>query len=158
MSVSVILSYVRGALKRRVCTQHWDLRLACALSPGQDGTLSWAIPRGISDWEGGRERRLAIETPIHSISYSCFEGCSTAGFGSTLIADFGTYSVKTSLAGMRKGRDDERDTPDPEDEGEEEEAALREAYSRKGIVLLLQGKRYTIRLALKYSNAVATGT
>lgn len=91
--------------------QHWDLRLACRLSPGSpDGTLSWAIPRGFDDWSPG-ERRLAVETPLHSIGYSCFEGVSEQ-FGTTLISDFGTYTVKASLASRKAGRDADSSTSD----------------------------------------------
>ena len=78
-----------------------------------------------------------------------------------MISDFGTYSVKNSLSALRRGKDVERDTPEPmeeDDEGRGEEDALREAFGRKGFVIHLEGRRYTIRLSMKYQSSVATGT
>ena len=161
--------------------------MACRLSSDSpDGTLSWAIPRGFDNWNPG-ERRLAVETPLHSIGYSCFEGVSEQ-FGTTLISDFGTYAVKASLAARKAGRDAESSTSNesdsdndsaPEDrpdsmidstgmagaarkmtsqEGSDEEAALRKALARKAVVLELQGMRYKLRITLRYHSSVATGT
>jgi len=46
---------------------HWDLRLE------MDGVLkSWAVPKGIPDRKG--EKKLAIQTEDHDISYIDFEG------------------------------------------------------------------------------------
>ena len=65
------------------------------------------------------------------------------------------------MSALRKGKDAERETPELEEEDEEgrgEEDALREAWGRKGIVIQLEGKRWRIRLSLKYQSSVSTGT
>ena len=106
---------------------------------------------------------MAVQTPLHSVYYSCFEGVSPP-YGSTLISDFGTYSVKTSVAAQKKGKDRERDTPEAEDGDEDEEVgkgeeeALARAFTRNGIVIELQGMRYTMRISLRYHSIQATGT
>ena len=81
--------------------------------------MSWAIPRGFDNWSPG-ERRLAVETPLHSIGYSCFEGVSEQ-FGTTLISDFGTYAVKASLAARKAGRDADSSTPAESVSGSDDE-------------------------------------
>jgi DNA ligase D-like protein (predicted 3'-phosphoesterase) len=66
---------------------HFDLRLE------KDGVLkSWAVPRGLPDTP--KDRRLAIGTEDHEISYINFEGRIPEhyyGAGDVKIADTGTY-------------------------------------------------------------------
>ena len=66
---------------------HFDLRLEKA------GVLkSWAIPKGLP--EKPKDRRLAIETEDHDLSYIDFEGTipdGEYGAGDVKIADEGTY-------------------------------------------------------------------
>ncbi|KAL7004997.1 hypothetical protein EMMF5_005483 [Cystobasidiomycetes sp. EMM_F5] len=120
----------------------------------QDGTLSWAVPRGFSNWKPN-EKRLAVQTPLHGISYSTFEGVSPP-FGSTLISDFGTYSIKTSVSARAKGKDRERATPerdhedDDDENGRGEERALADGFARHAFVIELKGMRYTMRLSLTF--------
>ena len=123
--------------------------------------MSQAIPRGFHNWSPGTQR-LAIQTPLHPVQYSSFEGVSPP-FGSTLISDFGTYSIKTSAAGKKHGKDREKDTPDPEEEdgdsaGTGEERALAHNFARNSFVIELTGLRFKIRISLRYNRMVATGT
>jgi bifunctional non-homologous end joining protein LigD len=68
---------------------HFDFRLE------KDGTLkSWAIPKGLPDRP--KDRRLAIETEDHELSYISFEGLipeGDYGAGEVKIADSGTYNI-----------------------------------------------------------------
>jgi DNA ligase D-like protein (predicted 3'-phosphoesterase) len=66
---------------------HFDLRLE------KDGVLkSWAVPKGLP--EQPKERRLAIETEDHELSYINYKGIipeGQYGAGEVKIADYGTY-------------------------------------------------------------------
>lgn len=66
---------------------HFDLRLE------KDGVLkSWAVPKGLPGQP--KERRLAIETEDHELSYIRYEGTipeGEYGAGEVKIADVGTY-------------------------------------------------------------------
>lgn len=68
---------------------HFDFRLE------KDGVLkSWAIPKGLPDRP--KDRRLAIETEDHELSYISFEGLipeGDYGAGEVKIADSGTYNI-----------------------------------------------------------------
>ena len=98
---------------------------------------------------------MAVQTPLHSIGYSTFEGVSPP-FGSTLICDFGTYSIKTSASALSKGKDRERATPEPASddadgmEGKEEEKALAEGFSKHAFVIELHGMRFNMRIAMTF--------
>ncbi|SCZ87377.1 BZ3500_MvSof-1268-A1-R1_Chr2-2g04843 [Microbotryum saponariae] len=74
--------------------KHYDLRLHL-----DGGTLSWAIPKGLSDWDPSRgtEHRLAIETYPHALDYTLYEGSRV---GTTAVWDLGTYKV--CLAGKNE--------------------------------------------------------
>lgn len=67
---------------------HYDLRLE------KYGTLkSWALPKGMPQFVG--DRKLAIQTPNHPISYINFKGNIPTrhyGAGKVLIADNGYYT------------------------------------------------------------------
>jgi bifunctional non-homologous end joining protein LigD len=69
--------------------KHWDLRLQ------NDGEMySWAIPKGPS--LNPSIKRLAVETPEHSLEYSKFEGVIAKGLygaGKVLQWDKGTYKI-----------------------------------------------------------------
>ncbi len=66
---------------------HFDLRLE------KDGVLkSWAVPKGLP--EKPKDRRLAIETEDHELSYIDYQGTipeGEYGAGEVKIADEGTY-------------------------------------------------------------------
>lgn len=142
------------------------IALPCILPPN----IQQAIPKGFDNWQPG-ERRQAIQTPLHSIEYSTFEGVSPP-YGTTLIADFGTYSIKVSNAARKKGKRRMRDTPDTdEEEGREkkssvhhkeggdvdaeEEEALAEGFRRQSFIIELQGIRYTIRFTIRHFQTTA---
>ncbi|SCV70245.1 BQ2448_1639 [Microbotryum intermedium] len=101
--------------------KHYDLRLHL------DGaTLSFAIPKGLSDWDPSRrtEHRLAIETYPHGVNYSLYEGNRV---GTTAVWDLGTYKLLPTFKKQRlqtkldeQGFDLEHDTSEEEEEGDDD--------------------------------------
>jgi hypothetical protein len=67
---------------------HFDLRLQL-----DNETISWAIPKGLSD-PAGQTIRYAIETVPHHLNYSLLEGSVVAGRSTTGCWDVGTYTVR----------------------------------------------------------------
>jgi len=94
---------------------HFDFRLEL------DGVMkSWAVPKGPS--YDPSVRRLAMEVEDHPIEYNTFEGTipkGEYGGGTVMLWDRGTY----------------------EPEGGGGEDALREAYARGDLKIVLHGKR-----------------
>src|SRR6266567_7352801 len=94
---------------------HYDLRLEL------DGVMkSWAVTRGPSLVPG--EKRLAVHVEDHPVEYNTFEGTipkGQYGGGTVMLWDRGTY--------------------EPESGGGED--ALREAYAKGDLKIVLHGKR-----------------
>ena len=71
---------------------HYDFRLEA-----EDGVLkSWAVPKGPS--MDPDERRLAMRTEDHQLSYIDFEGVLDGG-GPVIVWDAGTYANRTHARG-----------------------------------------------------------
>jgi bifunctional non-homologous end joining protein LigD len=67
---------------------HYDLRLAI-----HGALVSWAVPKGVPTKIG--EKRLAIQTEDHPMSYATFEGVipkGEYGGGTVMVWDYGTYA------------------------------------------------------------------
>ncbi|SGY15187.1 BQ5605_C013g07282 [Microbotryum silenes-dioicae] len=101
--------------------KHYDLRLHL-----DGGTLSWAIPKGLSDWDPstGTEHRLAIETYPHTLDYTLYEGSRV---GTTAVWDLGTYKVLPTFKKQRlktklnkEGFDLDHDTSEDEDDDDDD--------------------------------------
>jgi bifunctional non-homologous end joining protein LigD len=94
---------------------HYDLRLEL------DGVMkSWAVPKGPS--YDPKVRRLAMQVEDHPIEYNTFEGTipqGEYGGGTVMLWDRGTY----------------------EPEGGGGEAAVRDAYDRGDLKIVMRGKR-----------------
>lgn len=79
--------------KHKARALHYDLRLEVG------GVMpSWSIPKGPSLDSG--VRRLAMQTPDHSMEYRHFEG---VGAGPVMVWDEGTYSPEVEVSkGVRR--------------------------------------------------------
>ncbi|WWC96621.1 DNA ligase D, 3'-phosphoesterase domain-containing protein [Kwoniella sp. B9012] len=109
---------------------HYDLRMQV-----DDGTVSWAIPKGLLGIsKKGESSRLAVETTIHPISYTTYEGADGRNFsagrkGGTLLWDIGEYTITKSSSALDSTSDEERPSKrkrksrskeDSEEEGSED--------------------------------------
>jgi DNA ligase D-like protein (predicted 3'-phosphoesterase) len=107
---------------------HYDFRLEI------DGVLkSWAVPKGPST--DPAQRRLAVETEDHPLSYADFEGVipqGEYGGGTVLVWDAGPY---------RNLREDE----------DGRAVAMKTAYARGQIEVWLEGKKIRGGYALVHS-------
>lgn len=75
---------------------HWDFRLEMPenITDGKIILRSWAVPKGPP--EEGNQKRLAMQTPDHDISYIDFVGNipeGEYGAGEVTIWDSGTYTL-----------------------------------------------------------------
>ena len=97
---------------------HYDFRIEI------DGVLkSWAVPKGPST--DPREKRLAVETEDHPLSYADFEGVipeGEYGGGTVLVWDAGPYR---NLKRDDKGR----------------KVAMKKAYADGAVEIWLEGKK-----------------
>ncbi|WWC68315.1 DNA ligase D, 3'-phosphoesterase domain-containing protein [Kwoniella pini CBS 10737] len=88
---------------------HYDLRMQI-----DGGTISWAVPKGlIGISKNGESSRLAVETTIHPISYTTYEGADGRNFsagrkGGTLLWDIGEYLITKSSSAADSTSDEDR--------------------------------------------------
>ncbi|WWD05389.1 hypothetical protein V865_003465 [Kwoniella europaea PYCC6329] len=109
---------------------HYDLRMQV-----DDGTVSWAIPKGLLGIsKKGESSRLAVETTIHPISYTTYEGADGRNFsagrkGGTLLWDIGEYTITKPSSALDSTSDEDRPSKrkrksrskeDPKEEGSED--------------------------------------
>ena len=83
--------------KHKASHLHYDLRLEEG-----EGLLSWAIPKTPPTREG--EKKLAVETEVHPLSYAEFEGEipeGEYGAGTVEVWDRGTYLAIESTPGKK---------------------------------------------------------
>ncbi|GAA6057050.1 hypothetical protein JCM3770_005226 [Rhodotorula araucariae] len=116
-------------------SRHHDLRIQL---DGQ--TISWAIPRGLTN-PAAQLKRYAVETIPHSIAYCLYEGPTVGTVKKpTGVWDIGTYKILETKSQAKKkaqirarGLDDAETTDEdqtPEAEDVKQERLFREAYAR----------------------------
>nr|XP_019050717.1 DNA ligase D, 3'-phosphoesterase domain-containing protein [Kwoniella bestiolae CBS 10118]OCF29647.1 DNA ligase D, 3'-phosphoesterase domain-containing protein [Kwoniella bestiolae CBS 10118] len=120
---------------------HYDLRMQV-----DDGTVSWAVPKGlIGISKKGESSRLAVETTIHPISYTTYEGADGRNFsagrkGGTLLWDIGEYTITKPSSAIDSTSDEERSVKrrrilkgdnDPEEDGKYQEDLFRQSLERR---------------------------
>jgi len=85
-----------GDMSRFVLQEHHATNLHFDFRLEKFGTLkSWALPKGLPTQPG--DKKLAIPTPNHPLSYISFEGIipkGEYGAGKVKIADYGCYMPK----------------------------------------------------------------
>ncbi|RXK42052.1 DNA ligase D, 3'-phosphoesterase domain-containing protein [Tremella mesenterica] len=137
---------------------HYDLRMQL------DGsTVSWAIPKGLLGIsKNGESNRLAVETTLHPISYTVFEGSDgrmlpSGHRGGTLLWDIGYYEIgyaddidsEDELPRKRR-RVEDRESEDPL--GKYEENKFREAYNKPGNSRKAKSIHFTLKGGKKMTN------
>lgn len=120
--------------KHDATTLHFDLRLEV------NGVMpSWAVPKGPT--LDPSQKRLAIKTPDHALSYGKFEGTipeGRYGAGPVEIWDEGEYIPEIEVA---KGEREEV-------QGKEGEGIMSEGIKKGEIKFLLKGKKLKGSFAL----------
>lgn len=93
--VDKIISKIKGEPRRFVLHEHYASHHHFDFRLERYGVLkSWALPKGMPKKVG--DRRLAVNTPNHPLSYIDFKGITpkgTYGAGTTYIADNGMYDT-----------------------------------------------------------------
>lgn len=163
------------ALKRRNfwCIQrhqaralHYDLRMQL------DGaTVSWAVPKGLLGISRtGEANRMAVETTLHPISYTVYEGADgrvlpSGQWAGTLLWDIGYYEI-----GYHDEVDSDQDSPpqkrrklnatasgrlkeSPDDPtGRHEENKFREAFNKAPTAKKPRSIHFTLKGGRKMTN------
>ncbi|WWD18230.1 hypothetical protein CI109_102680 [Kwoniella shandongensis] len=137
---------------------HYDLRMQL-----DSATVSWAVPKGLLGLSrSGEANRMAVETSLHPISYTTYEGSDGRTFslgrrGGTLLWDVGEYIIthptaehdsdtddEATYRRKKRGRPVEEESPDDPD-GRHQEDKFRQALYRN----VGYGKSRSIHFILK---------
>ncbi|WRT66003.1 DNA ligase D, 3'-phosphoesterase domain-containing protein [Kwoniella shivajii] len=121
---------------------HYDLRMQI-----DGGTISWAVPKGlIGISKNGEANRLAVETTVHPISYTTYEGSDGRNFsagrkGGTLLWDIGEYAITRPSSSIDSTSDEERSSKrrrqrrdaDEQEESENQDGKYQEDLFRQAL-------------------------
>ncbi|GAA99298.1 uncharacterized protein L969DRAFT_93761 [Mixia osmundae IAM 14324] len=134
--------------------KHFDLRLQSQYIRDGVGpcTLSFALPKGFEGFRPDKPApvRMAVETHLHPIDYTTYEGVSV---GTTIVCDIGSYTMRSSYAALRRGEDQDADTQDEIGRpGSADEEALAQQYRNRSITVELKGRHHHFIVNLKLSD------